>query len=113
MALTPGFKKFIGLIVAVAVVGGGIYANKAGMFKSTPVPIGSDVVMQAPLIQPPTIQPPTIPQPMNSPINQAENFGQMVAPNTPAPAPVLQQAPVHATGTAASDRGMAALLKPQ
>jgi outer membrane protein OmpA-like peptidoglycan-associated protein len=34
MSLTPGFKKFIGLIVTVAVVGGGIYGYKAGYFKS-------------------------------------------------------------------------------
>jgi OmpA-OmpF porin, OOP family len=34
MALTPGFKKFIALIVTTAVVGGGIYGYKAGYFAS-------------------------------------------------------------------------------
>jgi OOP family OmpA-OmpF porin len=35
--LTPGFKKFIGLVVTVAAVGGGIYGYKAGYFASKQV----------------------------------------------------------------------------
>lgn len=34
MALTPGFKKFLGLIAITAVVGGGIYGHKAGYFST-------------------------------------------------------------------------------
>lgn len=37
MALTPGFKKFIGLLVTVAAVGGGIYGYKAGYFNTKKV----------------------------------------------------------------------------
>ncbi len=32
MAFTPGFKKFVGLVCSIAVVGTGIYAYKQGMF---------------------------------------------------------------------------------
>lgn len=35
MALTAGFKKFIGLVVVAAVVGGGIYGYKSGRFGKT------------------------------------------------------------------------------
>lgn len=37
MALTPGFKKFVSLVVTVAAVGGGIYGYKQGYFASKQV----------------------------------------------------------------------------
>lgn len=43
MALQPGFKKFLTLVVAVGIAGGGFYAFKAGMFQhkgDTPIDIG-------------------------------------------------------------------------
>lgn len=69
MALTAGFKKFIGLVAVVALVGGGIYAYKQMPKKApepeqvapqevaatpTPAPdIQPDVEQEAPVAPPP------------------------------------------------------------
>jgi hypothetical protein len=95
MALTNGAKKFLGLIVTVAVVGGGIYGYKDYKAKN-PTPVTEEVVAeQAPI---------EVPQPINSPIAQAERMDDIVAaPEQEEPAP----APTH---NASSNRGLANVM---
>lgn len=79
MALTPGFKKFIGLVSVCAVVGGTLFAYKNGMFpKSTPSAQPQTEVVE---------QTSSFPQPINSPISQAENLNTIVDTVTRKPAP--------------------------
>ena len=85
MAFTPGFKKFVGLVIVAAAVGGGLYAYKSGAIKQPAAPVQpqqDQAVDQQ------------IPQPYSSPIKQAEIANQVIeqaAPQQPAPAPAPQQ----------------------
>lgn len=77
MALTSGFKKFIGLVSVCAVVGGTLFAYKNGMFpKLAPAP-QTEVAEQTS----------SFPQPINSPIAQSENLNAIVDTAIRKPAP--------------------------
>jgi len=94
MALTNGAKKFLGLVATVVVIGGGIYGYKEYKAKN-PTPVTEEVVQQAPT---------EIPQPINSPMAQAERVEDIVEPTEheePAPAP---------TNNASNNRGLANVL---
>jgi hypothetical protein len=103
MALTPGFKKFIGLVATVAIVGGSIAAYKAGMFKTDP---SKQVAQQQTEEQ--------SPQPLSSPIYQAETLKKIVGMDTPKQPDIQPEAPQEAPlvhhSDSSSDRGMSALL---
>lgn len=101
MALTSGAKKFFGLLLTVAIVGGGIYGYKsyAASHPTQPAP----VVAEAPA---PANEPVEIPQPINSPISQARNVEAIVDQVAPEPAPT----PAPAPSTTSSNRGMANLM---
>lgn len=68
MALTPGFKKFIGLIVVIGVVSGGLYFYKTMPRKTQSIEHVSDA-QSAPI---------EFPQPIDSPISQAKNLSTIV-----------------------------------
>lgn len=104
MALTSGAKKFFGLLLTVAIVGGGIYGYKSySASHPTPVSIAAEIT-EAPAQ---ASEPIKIPQPMNSPIAQASNVERVVDQIAPEPAP----ATTPATSTTSSDRGMANLMQ--
>jgi cell division septation protein DedD len=99
MALTSGFKKFIGLVVFIGVAGGGVYYWQH-------MPKKKDVFEQ-PIAVPdnqPTPTPVQAQQPDPVPVQQPAQVQE--------PAPV-QQAPVQqpAQADASSNRGMQFLLK--
>lgn len=64
MALTAGFKKFLGLVAVVALVGGGIYAYKQ-MPKKAPEPAEQTVPQEttAQAAPPVDVQPDPAPEP--------------------------------------------------
>jgi hypothetical protein len=100
MALTKGFKKFVGLIAVVAIVGGGIYGYKQySKLHSQAVDPGVDVSSSTN-------------SPQTSGINYALPASQPEVAQTPQP---VEQAPKTAAAstqdTAPSSSGMAALLK--
>lgn len=100
MALTPGFKKFAGLVLTVALVAGGIYAFKSGAFKSNTPPERVEVEVAAPR------EAIELPQPIDSPISQAERveeIAEQIDSPTPPPPQVGEQ-------SAPSNSGMDALL---
>jgi len=100
MALTPGFKKFVGLIVVVGAVGGGLY-----YYKTMPKSKQAELVQTLSPSKEPAQQA-EIPQPYSSPIfkaQQAEKIVEQVAPPQPEPAPQVQADP-------GANRGMAALM---
>lgn len=111
MALTSGAKKFLGLLATVAVVGGGIFA-----YKSNAPAIHAQFNKPAEVVEM-RQEPVSIPQPVNSPIFQAQQADRAVeaavaaqrpAPveAAPAPEPVQQVQPSNPS----ANRGMAALL---
>lgn len=69
MALTAGFKKFIGLISVCAVVGGAMFAYKNGMFPKSAPTLQNEIA---------TEQTSSVPQPINSPISQTEQLDAVV-----------------------------------
>jgi len=99
MALTNGAKKFLGLVAVTIAVGGGIYGYKDYKAKN-PTPVTEEVVQNVPTEQAPI----EVPQPINSPIVQAERLNDIVETaeqEEPAPAP---------THNASSNRGLANVL---
>jgi hypothetical protein len=88
MALTAGFKKFIGLVAVIAIVGGGIYTYKQ-MPKATPA--AEQTAPQEVATTPPPV----------------DTSGQDVARDEPAPAPT----PTPKKPTTSADRGLDAVLK--
>jgi hypothetical protein len=101
MALTSGAKKFLGLLLTVAVVGGAIYGYKQYKAGQPPAPVAVEQVVEAPVQEAPT----SIPQPINSPMAQAERLQEVVQPAEPAPEPAPAQAnPGH-------NRGLSNIMK--
>jgi hypothetical protein len=101
MALTSGAKKFLGLLVTVVVVGGGIFAYKSN---APAIQAQFNKPAAAEVVQVPQQEP--TPQPVESPIFQARQAERIVeAAPEPAPTP----APVQSSNPSAN-RGMAALL---
>jgi hypothetical protein len=99
MALTPGFKKFIGLIAITGAVGGGLFFYKS-MPKAPAAP--QEVVQQTA----PQAEESAIPQPYSSPIKQAEIANQVVDQVAPPEQPT-RSAP---SADASTNRGLANVL---
>jgi hypothetical protein len=99
MALTAGFKKFIGLVAVVALVGGGIYAYKQ-------MPKSAEVVVDTADVKVPaqTEDGASSPQPYTSPIKQAE------VANTVVDDAVAEPEPKPKKENTSANRGLDAVL---
>lgn len=89
MALTSGAKKFIGLIVTIAIVAGGIYGYKQYAAANPPAPVI--------LVEPP----------MEPPSEQTE--ADLTAPANPTRAELVNdepEEPAPTQGSASSNRGL-------
>lgn len=70
MALTAGAKKFLVLVAVAGVLGGGyFYAKSSGLLDKKP---------EVASVEPEVKQEPSIPQPINSPVVQAERATKLV-----------------------------------
>lgn len=101
MAFTSGAKKFFGLVAAIAVVGAGIYAYKAGMIPAS--------TKQAPVVE--QVQAPVAAQPTPAPQSTVESLvmntaGKVVLPEVEAASTAKSQV----TADPSTNRGMAHLL---
>lgn len=96
MALTPGFKKFVGLIVVVGAVGGGLFYWKT-MPKKAPQVEQVEQQVDTSAAPAPQVQPPAYTQAPSQPVQQAQE-----------PEPIQAQPAPQAD--ASSNRGMQFLL---
>lgn len=99
MALTAGFKKFIGLVAVVALVGGGIYAYKQ-------MPKSADAVVDATEATAPAKHDDdsSTPQPYSKPTKQAEMPNQDIDDVASEPEPTPKKA------NTSANRGLDAVL---
>lgn len=98
MALTAGFKKFIGLVAVVALVGGGIFAYK--QMPKTAAVVADTADVKAPDQRDDES---SAPQPYSSPRKQAEIVNQIDEPVTD-PEPTTKKA------NTSANRGLDAVL---